>query len=62
MTSTIRHKLAQQYNIRDIPAELLDYFIFKYRQRFSPTTLALSSTIAFCIATEWQKGLTAPTA
>lgn len=60
MTSIIRQKLVEQYSIQDIPQELLQQYFISYRQKFPENTLALDSTIAFCIASEWQRGLSQP--
>jgi hypothetical protein len=57
LTHKVRRKLAQQYGIRDIPAELLDYFVSQRRQQLAPGTVAPAATIAFLIANAWQHGL-----
>lgn len=55
-TTTVRTKLATDYGIRDIPHELLDWFIMKHKARLTTSTVSPEATVAFCIANEWQRG------
>lgn len=57
-TNAVRVKLARDYGIRDIPHELLEYFVVKRRASLRPDTIAPEATVAFLIASDWQRGLT----
>lgn len=57
-TNTVRIKLARDYGIRDIPAELLEYFVAKKRGTLRPDVVAPAATVAFLIAADWQRGAT----
>lgn len=52
-TNQVRMKLASDYGIRDIPLELLIWFVQRYhaneRWKHDP------ATIAFLVANEWQR-------
>lgn len=52
-THSVRVALSRDYGIRDIPAELLDYFVRKHRPKWPQD----AATVAFVIANDWQKGL-----
>jgi len=54
IAATVRNKLATDYGIREIPHELLTWFIAKARAK----GFCDPSTIAFVVANEWQRGLT----
>lgn len=56
-THIVRLKLARDYGIRDIPTELLEYFVLKKRGMLDSQTLAPEATVAFLIAADWQRGL-----
>lgn len=58
-TAIVRRKLATDYGIRDIPQELLLYFVGKYRPR-TEGQIAPEATCAFLVANEWQKGKSQP--
>lgn len=55
-THTVRLTLARDYGIRDIPGELLEWFIHKERARYKADTLD-APTCAFFVACAWQRGL-----
>lgn len=56
-TNSVRIKLARDYGIRDIPVELLEYFVAKKRGMLRADTVAPAATVAFLIANDWQRGL-----
>jgi len=58
LTMTVRAYLRRDYGIRDIPCELLDYFVRKHRVAWPDD----AATIAFVIANAWQAGLSRPAA
>lgn len=57
-TNGVRMKLARDYGIRDIPAELLEYFVAKKRGTLATNVVAPVATVAFLIANDWQRGKT----
>lgn len=59
LANVVQRKLANDYGIRDIPAELLEYFVRCKRTRLGLSPVApVASTIAFLIACDWQRGKT----
>lgn len=54
----VRLKLARDYGIRDIPAELLEFFVTKKRAKLRRDVVAPAATVAFMIASDWQRAKT----
>jgi hypothetical protein len=63
---SVRNKLWLDYGIRDIPSELLEYFVrkekTKYERNINADDISFrawdAATCAFLVANTWQRGLT----
>lgn len=58
-TTSVRNILARDYGIRDIPHDLLVWFV-ESRRAALIATVEPEIAVAQRIAADWQRGLTAP--